>query len=38
MKKEVAEFVTKCLTCQKVKAEHEQPGGGLEPLEIPEWK
>ncbi|KAL5578315.1 hypothetical protein UlMin_020014 [Ulmus minor] len=27
MKKEVAEYVAKCLTCQKVKAEHQRPGG-----------
>ncbi|KAL5573766.1 hypothetical protein UlMin_023363 [Ulmus minor] len=26
MKKEVAEYVAKCLTCQKVKAEHQRPG------------
>ena len=38
MKKEVAEYVAKCLTCQKVKAEHQRPGGELQPLEIPEWK
>ncbi|KAL5548287.1 hypothetical protein UlMin_003518 [Ulmus minor] len=38
MKKEVAEYVAKCLTCQKVKAEHQRPGGKLQPLEIPEWK
>ena len=38
MKKEVAEYVAKCLTCQKVKAEHQRPGGELQPLKIPEWK
>ncbi|KAL5551372.1 hypothetical protein UlMin_001548 [Ulmus minor] len=27
MKKEVAEYVAKCITCQKVKAEHQRPGG-----------
>ncbi|KAL5579838.1 hypothetical protein UlMin_012280 [Ulmus minor] len=27
MKKEVAEYVAKCLICQKVKAEHQRPGG-----------
>ena len=36
MKKEVAEYVAKCLTCQKVKAEHQRPGGELQPLEISE--
>ena len=38
MKKEVVEFVAKCLICQKVKAEHQRPGGELQPIEIPEWK
>ena len=38
MKKEVAEYVAYCLTCQKVKAKHQRPGGKLQPLKIPEWK
>jgi hypothetical protein len=38
MKKDVTEWVSKCLTCQRVKAEHQRPGGLLRPLEIPEWK
>ena len=38
MKKDVAEWVSKCLTCQRVKAEHQRPSGLLQPLEIPEWK
>ncbi|KAL2226504.1 UNVERIFIED_CONTAM: Transposon Tf2-12 polyprotein, partial [Sesamum indicum] len=38
MKKIVAEFVAKCLTCQQVKAEHQAPAGKLHPLTIPEWK
>jgi len=38
MKKEVAEYVNKCLVCQKVKIEHQKPAGLLQPLEIPEWK
>ena len=38
MKKDIAEFVSKCLTCQQVKAEHQRPGGLLQPLLIPEWK
>ncbi|KAL5575883.1 hypothetical protein UlMin_017582 [Ulmus minor] len=29
MKKEVAEFVAKCLICQKVKAEHQRPGDAI---------
>ena len=38
MKKDIAEWVSKCFTCQKVKAEHQRPSGLLQPLEIPEWK
>ncbi|KAL0311461.1 UNVERIFIED_CONTAM: Transposon Ty3-G Gag-Pol polyprotein [Sesamum angustifolium] len=38
MKKDVAEFVAKCITCQQVKAEHQAPAGKLRPLSIPEWK
>ena len=29
MKREVAEFVSRCLTCQQVKAEHQKPAGEL---------
>ena len=38
MKKDVAEFVSKCLTCQQVKLEHQKSSGLLQPLPIPEWK
>ncbi|KAJ9552981.1 hypothetical protein OSB04_017026 [Centaurea solstitialis] len=38
MKREVARYVEKCLTCLRVKAEHQRPHGKLQPLEIPEWK
>ncbi|GJY23997.1 retrotransposon protein, putative, ty3-gypsy subclass [Tanacetum coccineum] len=38
MKKDVAEFVVKCLTCQQVKIEHQQASGLLQQLEIPVWK
>ena len=38
MKREVAEFVARCLICQQVKAEHQRPAGLLQPLPIPEWK
>ena len=38
MKREIAQFVQTCLTCQQVKAEHQKPSGLLQPLEIPEWK
>ena len=38
MKREVAEYVSKCLVCQQVKAERQKPSGLLQPLPIPEWK
>ncbi|WRX11507.1 Integrase zinc-binding domain - like 8 [Theobroma cacao] len=38
MKRDVAEFVAKCLVCQQVKAEHQRPIGTLQSLPIPEWK
>ncbi|TYK21771.1 ty3-gypsy retrotransposon protein [Cucumis melo var. makuwa] len=38
MKREVAEFVSKCLVCQQVKALRQKPVGLLQPLSIPEWK
>ena len=38
MKREVAEFVEKCPTCQKVKAERKKPLGLVKPLEVPRWK
>lgn len=38
MKKDVADYVSRCLTCQRVKAGHQKPAGKLKPLPIPEWK
>ncbi|XP_072084548.1 uncharacterized protein [Arachis hypogaea] len=38
MKGDVAIVVSNCLTCQKVKIEHQKPSGMLQPLEIPQWK
>ncbi|KAL0539863.1 hypothetical protein IC582_024084 [Cucumis melo] len=38
MKREVAEFVSRCLVCQQVKAPRQKPTGLLQPLSIPEWK
>ncbi|WVZ53759.1 hypothetical protein U9M48_004660 [Paspalum notatum var. saurae] len=38
MKRDVAEYVALCDTCQRVKAEHQRPAGLLQPLRIPEWK
>lgn len=38
MKREVAEFVSKCLVCQQVKAPRQKPTGLLQPLQVPKWK
>ncbi|GJS59656.1 putative reverse transcriptase domain-containing protein [Tanacetum coccineum] len=38
MKKDIAIYVSKCLTCSKVKAEPQKPSGLLQQPEIPEWK
>ncbi|XP_074318762.1 uncharacterized protein LOC141655587 [Silene latifolia] len=38
MKREVAEFVARYLTCQRVKGEHKRQQGKVQPLEVPEWK
>ena len=38
MKKDVAEYVSKCLTCQKDKAEHRHSAGKLQRIELSEWK
>ncbi|GJS14328.1 putative reverse transcriptase domain-containing protein [Tanacetum coccineum] len=38
MKKDRAVYVSRCLTCLKVKAEHQRPFGLLQQPEIPEWK
>jgi hypothetical protein len=38
MKRDIAEYVSLCDTCQWVKAEHQRPAGLLQPLKIPKWK
>lgn len=38
MRRDVALFVSRCLTCQQVKAEHQRPAGPLQPLPLAEWK
>ncbi|KAJ8637477.1 hypothetical protein MRB53_011744 [Persea americana] len=38
MKREIASYVSSCLTCQRVKFEHKKPPGLLHPLYIPKWK
>ena len=38
MKIEIARYVARCDTCQKVKPMHLKPAGELQPLPIPAWK
>ena len=38
VKKQVVEYVSTCLTCQKVKKEHHKPAGMLQSLYVQEWK
>ncbi|GJW22689.1 putative reverse transcriptase domain-containing protein [Tanacetum coccineum] len=37
MKADIATYVSKCLTCLRVKAEHQKPSGLLVQPEIPKW-
>ena len=38
MKRDVTKYVSKCLTCQQVKVEHQVPTSMLNNLSIPQWK
>nr|GEY01057.1 hypothetical protein [Tanacetum cinerariifolium] len=38
MKADIVTYVRKCLTCAKVKVEHQRPSGLLQQPEIPVWK
>ncbi|GJW99496.1 putative reverse transcriptase domain-containing protein [Tanacetum coccineum] len=38
MKADIATYVSKCLTCAKIKAKHQRPSGLLVQPEIPQWK
>ncbi|GJV53499.1 putative reverse transcriptase domain-containing protein [Tanacetum coccineum] len=38
MKANIATYVSKCLTCAKVKAEYQRPSGMLVKPDIPQWK
>ncbi|GJR21220.1 putative reverse transcriptase domain-containing protein [Tanacetum coccineum] len=38
IKRDIATYVSECLTCAKVKAEHQRPSVLLQQPEIPEWK
>ena len=38
MKKDMAEYNSRCMKCQQVKVEHQHPAGLLHPLPVLEWK
>ena len=38
LKRDIAEFVSKCLNRQQVKAKHQKPGGLLKEIQIPTLK
>ena len=38
MKKEIVGFISRCLTCQQVKVEHQRLMGKIQLLPIPIWK
>ena len=38
MKNEAANYIARCMECQRVKVEHRHPTGLLQPLPILEWK
>nr|GEW93475.1 retrotransposon protein, putative, Ty3-gypsy subclass [Tanacetum cinerariifolium] len=38
MKTDIATYVSKCLTCAKVKFEHQKPSGLLQQPKVPVWK
>ncbi|KAM1242836.1 hypothetical protein ACFX2G_035146 [Malus domestica] len=38
MKREIAEYVSRCAICQQVKAERKKPFGLMQSLPIPQWK
>ena len=38
MKRDVFDYVSRCLNCQQVKFEHRRPAGLAQALPIPEWK
>ena len=38
MKKDIKEYVSKCLTYQQVKVEHQVSSDLLNPIPIPQWK
>ena len=38
MKRDMVEYISRCIKCQQVKVEHQHPAGLLQPFPVPEWK
>ena len=38
MKRDMAEYISRCMKCQQVKVEHQHPAGLLQSFRVPEWK
>ena len=38
LKEDLVDYLSRCLECQQLKAEHQHPSGLLQPLPILEWK
>ena len=38
MKRDIAEYISKCMKCKQVKVEHQHPVGLLHPFPILKWK
>ena len=38
MKKDIAAYISRCMKCQHVKVDHQNPTGLLQPLPVQEWK
>ena len=38
MKRDIADFVSKCPNCKQVKVEHQKQGGMTQEIDIPTWK
>ena len=38
MKRDIGEYISRCMKCQQVKVEHQHPAGLLQPFPILEWK
>ena len=38
MKRDIVDFISRCLNCKQVKYEYQRPGGVTQRMPIPEWK